>query len=227
MNLLVVLKGGKGSGNFGHSGRHGKIGGSGVGGSLAGLNPEQLFTEQIAISDAAKDAEMKKFSDSTEATELKKGDLDRYLTRLGDHRRLILREAIKISDEKNLSRSEQQDLKNRLMKHDMDKYDWKTAEAYVGSFKTSRATYEGAFTAAMTNHHLKNDHHWEFHMTSPTRANVIPKMPYVEMLADWRGTAAERGTPQGAYYKKFGPKMVLHPVTRRHVEEDLGVKTGR
>lgn len=232
------IKGGAGSGNHGHKGRPGKRGGSGKYGglrnshlTLGGKTARELTDQQQLLSDGMAQVALDKFKQAGAHTEMTEKDFNGYLDRLGEHRALILDETLAVANRRSLSPAEQDTLVANLMKHDADKYDWKVAEAYVGSFKMDRGTYEGAFTAAMTNHHLKNPHHWEHHvqsetlwgMKAPPTARPMPRLDYIEMMGDWLGTAREKGTPPAGYYRKFGDKMILNPATRRAVEKDLAI----
>lgn len=225
---MVRTKGGAGSGNHGHTGRPGKIGGSGPGDNtpygavILAKTAQEWFDEQQAVSEQWSKEAMDRFEREKPHTEMTREDFAGYLKRMGDHRRLILDEGMDIVlNRKPGSLADPKEYMQRLMVHDKDKYDHNVAEAYVGTFKFDRKVYEGAFTAAMNNHHLNNDHHYE-HWVHKGKATEMSPMAFWEMMADWRGTARERGTPYGAYYAKFGGKMDLHPRTRSAVEFELG-----
>ena len=197
---------------------------------LAGKTARELADQQQLLSDGMAQRVMAAFEKSGTPTEMTTADLNTYLDRLGEHRALMLDETMAVAERYKLSPAEQDDLVQRLMRHDADKYDFNTAEAYAGSFKLDRKTYEGAFTAAMTGHHLRSPHHWEYHVTTETvggqerkTAQAMPTLDYVEMMGDWLGTAREKGSPPAGYYRRFGKEMILNPATRRAVERDLKI----
>lgn len=230
-SLQRATKGGAGSGNFQHSGRPGVIGGSGpgmltgAGEVVFGKTAQEWFDEQQKISDALTKDVLDAFDKDKPNTEMTREHLAEHLNRLGEHRSLILDEGMQaiINNPGKFKDPRMQDaFLNNLMKHDADKYDYDAAEAYVGSFKIDRKIYEGAFTAVMSAHHMANPHHPEYWVTPQTkRAAPIPPVYFWEMMADWKGTARERGMPYSAYYRKFGNKMILHPQTREAVEREL------
>lgn len=235
----TTLKGGPGSGYHGHAGRPGRRGGSSPSAGLsaenakmeiAGKTGREWHRAQLAVSERAKLQVLSQFDREGPATEVSREQLVNYLDRLGDHRTFVLDETLNVAKKRAgvMPEREKSALMGNLVQHDRDKYDFKVAEAYVGSFQLDRKTYEGSFTAAMNAHHLSNPHHYEY-WTEPggKRAKPMPRLHFVEMMGDWNGTAREKGTPKDGYYKKYGKYMTLHPETRAAAERELGIKRGR
>ena len=241
-NLLEKLKGSDRSGNYGHSGRPGKVGGSGPTSYLspenatkifAGKSGEEWMEEQQALSKSLFEREMKAYDEIDYPTEISKDQYRSHLNRLGRHRAMILDEAMKVAQKriKHMPDSEQKELMDNLMKHDAEKYNFKIAEAYIGKKSVDKGTYEGAFWAAVSKHHLTNPHHWEHWVGTETIggkqrkiAAAIPRVHFIEMMGDWNGTAREQGTEKDWYYKKFGDDFILHPDTRKAAEKELGLR---
>ncbi len=77
------------------------------------------------------------------------------------------------------------------------------------------------------NHHQKwNDHHWQWWIRFGDDGTVlVMRMSDVarrEMLADWRGAGRALGKPDTtAWYRENWRKMMLHPDTRRWIENSL------
>lgn len=233
---LVVqsLKGGSGSGYFGHFGRPGKIGGSTMQGGavnpydidttpgdevIMGKEARKWFAMQQALSDQWREEELAKFRKAKVRTEMTEDDLDGYLRRLSKHRRYILDEGMNILADIR-PKIDEKEFMRRLMMHDRDKYDYNTAEAYVGKFKFDPKDYQEAHSAAHTMHVTQNDHHFEFWAKGGTPQR-IPPAPFWELMADWRGTARQQRQPHNAYYDKFGKDIPLHPATRKQLEFEL------
>lgn len=200
---------------------------------IAGKTGQEWLDEQILRNHAYKVEALAQFDKEGATSEMSRDAYISYMDRLGDHRLLITNETLRVAKKRDNKMTDQEkgNLMSNLQVHDRDKFDWNVAEAYVGAFQIDRKTYEGAFTAAMTNHHLKNPHHWEYHVTSETvggktmkRANPIPRTQFVEMIGDWNGTAREKNMPTWAYYSKFGNRMILHPETRAAAEREIGYK---
>lgn len=237
--LAETKKGGAGSGFHGHSGRPGKRGGSAparISGEMAALviggkSGARWQEDQDRLTDQLKQRVMLEYDAADRPSEVDRKQLEKWIDRLGEHRTLILDEAMKVA-EKRLGRmpaDEQEQLMTNLVKHDADKYSFAVAEAYIGSFSIDRKTYEGAFTAALTSHHENNPHHWEHWVSSESiggktrrMAQAIPRVHFIEMMGDWNGTAREKGMPKDAYYSKYRKSHILHPDTRNAVEREYG-----
>jgi hypothetical protein len=87
-------------------------------------------------------------------------------------------------------------------------------------------TGDDKFDYAWLLHQKRNKHHWQWWLL-PTdeEGNKVFDMPVQyrkEMLADWRGAGKALGTPDVLkWYVKNRDKMVLHPETRKWVEDEL------
>jgi hypothetical protein len=226
---VPVEKGGSGSGNFGHSGRQGKVGGSGLAthtsgsAKILGKTADKWFEEQDAISEQWKQEMLVKYDATDPKPDISREALSGYLNRMGEHRNLILDEGMHIVTQRKphflMNPENQREYMRRLMVHDKDKYESiSTAVAYTNFFKgEDRAAAYPAFKVAMEKHHDANEHHPEFWVSQGKPAQM-PQMAFWEMQADWAGTARERKTLPWEYYDRFGRDMNLHPKTRRAVE---------
>ncbi len=89
---------------------------------------------------------------------------------------------------------------------------------------------EREFNVAWNEHQKKNRHHWQFYLlvndsSEPQiQALPIPERYIREMIADWRGAGRAYGNPNTLdwYYQSKG-KQIMHPATRRRVEELLNI----
>ena len=76
-------------------------------------------------------------------------------------------------------------------------------------------------------HQKLNKHHWNYWVivdSSENKALKMPKKYVLEMIADWTGAAAAKGTGTALdWYKKSGSSMILHEETRNLVESILNV----
>lgn len=105
--------------------------------------------------------------------------------------------------------------------------DWKDGEEYNGQSRAPQAIHD-AYDLAW-NHHMKaNPHHWQYWIMyfGPGTEKVlpIPDRYRREMVADWRGAgqamnAGKDDTP--TWYKRNRHKIVLHPITRTWVDEQM------
>jgi len=122
----------------------------------------------------------------------------------------------------------------QLLIHDWSKFlpcEW---FPYVGYFDTPKARQRGDAAARFDvawNHHQKvQPHHWQHWLlitdSDEPRLRALP-MPerYVrEMVADWRGAGRALGTPDTVgWYAANTRKIILHPETRRRVEQLLEI----
>jgi hypothetical protein len=88
---------------------------------------------------------------------------------------------------------------------------------------------EREFDVAWLHHQKRNLHHWQYWVLQKDDGSqqVLP-MPDIyrkEMLCDWRGAGkAIKGFDDTRnWYLTNRNKMLLHPVTRKWVEDELGV----
>lgn len=89
-------------------------------------------------------------------------------------------------------------------------------------------TGDEAFDMAWLFHQHRNPHHWQYWVLTqdddPSKVMEMPDRYVYEMVADWRGAGKAQGTPDTlAWYRAHKDKMLLHPVSRLHVEMLLGV----
>lgn len=91
---------------------------------------------------------------------------------------------------------------------------------YTNHFYTAEKT-ETAFQRAWNLHKKRNKHHWQYWVDKDGTPTETPKKYVIEMVCDW--DACGRAKPDGigtkAWYEKFKDKMVLHPNTKRLLEE--------
>src|SRR5512137_2758655 len=132
-------KGSSKSGNYMHAGRIGKVGGSAPQSfkypyeprkelppdkiTIAGKTGAQWKQQQQAISASGNDNLLNELANSN----LKKADVEDFLKRLNVHRSMVLDETLKVSQHYRLSGTEQLELVNNVLGHDVDKYTAKTA----------------------------------------------------------------------------------------------------
>ena len=92
-------------------------------------------------------------------------------------------------------------------------------------------TDDPAFDFAWLLHQKRGRHHWQWWVLPEDEGRLkVLEMPDPyrrEMLADWIGAGKAQGHPDVvAWYRKHRDKMMLHPETRRWIEERLGVLAG-
>jgi hypothetical protein len=107
-----------------------------------------------------------------------------------------------------------------------------TGRDKTGYYK-AEDTGDPAFDRAWFLHQKRAWHHWQsWCVPRESGAGVIPQeMPQVyacEMICDWLGAGRAQGTPDVMrWYEANAGKLVLHPNTRRVVEEWLNARYGR
>ena len=94
--------------------------------------------------------------------------------------------------------------------------------------KRSKEGVKEAFDLAWLHHQKRNKHHWQWWVLQNDEDGVLalpmPDRYRREMLADWRGAGRAITGVENAlgWYGDNKDKMVLHPETRRWIEEQLG-----
>jgi hypothetical protein len=88
-----------------------------------------------------------------------------------------------------------------------------------------------AFDLAWLHHQARNDHHWQYWCVPDNEDQTkgvqfktyqMPEKVWKEMICDWRGAGrAQKSTSVIGWYEKNKDKMVLHPETRKKIEEEL------
>ncbi len=83
-----------------------------------------------------------------------------------------------------------------------------------------------AFLIAWLDHIHRNKHHWQWwvlkHDDGGQSIFDMPLKYRKEMLADWRGAGMAQGKPDTkAWYEANKGKMLLHPDTRKWIENKL------
>jgi hypothetical protein len=83
------------------------------------------------------------------------------------------------------------------------------------------------FDRAWLSHQHHNGHHWQHWILHGDggceRAMAMPRAYLLEMVADWIGAGKALGKPDlRAWYEVVRERIVLHPETRREVEELVG-----
>lgn len=133
-----------------------------------------------------------------------------YLKRLLRHKGLVLEEGRKLGVPLL-----------RLLLHDWSKFmpdEWRAGVAFY---------HKGTGNdEALRRHYARNRHYPQWWMRG---AETLP-MPDVfrlEMLADWRAMARERGNDTADWYAKRGHTFPFHPDTRKWVEDMLFDRTSR
>lgn len=138
----------------------------------------------------------------------------------------------------------------QLILHDWDKFLPDEWTPYVASFygpkypkladiggdERNRALDSGhykeaireAFDFAWLLHQKRNRHHWQWWLLpgddGGTKVIEMPPNHRAEMLADWSGAGLAQGKPNTReWYLKNRDKMILGPITRRWIEDRLGV----
>ena len=129
----------------------------------------------------------------------------------------------------------------RLVIHDWTKFTRAEWPAYVERFAAGRAGKEDkdqdttAFKEAWKHHWKTNPHHWEHWVPwnaltfvgaphDTDYCGVMPELYIREMVADWKA-ASKVYSGEGnciPWYEAHAHKQIMHPSTRRRVEELLG-----
>lgn len=102
----------------------------------------------------------------------------------------------------------------------------KTGRDKTGYYKPHN-TGDPAFDFAWFLHQKRNSHHWQYWILPTdgggTKVLEMPLAVRKEMVADWRGAGRAQGTPDVlAWYAKNKDKLVLGPITRAWVEQEIG-----
>ena len=100
---------------------------------------------------------------------------------------------------------------------------------HAASLISIKSEVDAAFNKAWNDHQKCNKHHWQYWVLindrSEPQIQAIP-MPerYIrEMVADWRGAGRAYGNPNTlGWYLGTRDKQIMHPETRKRVEELLG-----
>jgi len=119
--------------------------------------------------------------------------------------------------------------------HDLSKFssaEWEPyALEYYGPWEKVPAEVEERCKAAWKHHYLNNPHHWEYWAMTEYGWEAggpipMPDRYRKEVVADWKGFyRTDPGTLSAQeYYQKNRGRMVLHPATRKWVEQELGVQ---
>lgn len=122
----------------------------------------------------------------------------------------------------------------RLIIHDWSKFtptEWGPyANAFYGAknCKTGKPEGNPAFDRAWLHHQKFNLHHWQYWIMHEDSGKVcalpMPSPYREEMIADWRGANRAYGDMTlPDWYDKTKAARLLHPDTRRWVEQELGV----
>lgn len=88
------------------------------------------------------------------------------------------------------------------------------------------------FSLAWLKHQKRGKHHWQYWILFKDNGDMelfsMPDQYRKEMLADWRGAGkainGKDDTPQ--WYARNREDMILHPLTRAWVEEQIGKQIG-
>lgn len=121
----------------------------------------------------------------------------------------------------------------QLIVHDLSKFRpdefWPYAEYFYGSLIPVSEAWKGrerqeAFNVAWLKHIHRNPHHHQFWVlredSGDVKALPMPEHYIREMVADWIGAGKAMGKNNTvAWYDANKDKMVLHPETRKRVEE--------
>lgn len=91
-----------------------------------------------------------------------------------------------------------------------------------------------AFDSAWNAHQKRCRHHWQYWLLVEDERQNLSFAPKVlpmsdayrrEMLADWRGAGRAVGKPDTrAWYLRNRDQIILHPITRQWVEDQLGIE---
>ena len=123
----------------------------------------------------------------------------------------------------------------KLINHDASKYSEEEYEAYddyfygkEGKDEDDVAVIDNAFDYAWLHHIHNNPHHWQYWVLigddDGTKALEMPVNYVFEMIADWWSFSWKTGRLLGIFrwYDEHRDKMILHPRTKRLVEDTLG-----
>ena len=119
----------------------------------------------------------------------------------------------------------------RLVSHDWTKFTPAEWGPYVRRFYGGRGSLwekdadPAEFHRAWEHHWQRNPHHWEYWCGGDGGwLQAMPDTYAREMVADWYGAGMAQGKPDVAsWYATYGPKMILHEVTRARVAQLLGL----
>lgn len=234
LTISFRYKGSSKSGNHGHAGRQGLVGGSApqsfkypVGGigtpvdidnyRIAGKTGAEWRKDQEAITAAGHDALLADIS--LNFPNVTEQQAQEYVERLDAHRGMVFEEALLTAQGYNLTRDEQKMLIENVINHDVDKYTGEQSAPYMTRHDDRKMWWE-----AMGKHHENNPHHPEYWQINDKRAEQMSTVDFIEMIGDWKGTAKYFKTEKDAYYRQNGGSMVLHPETRAAAERELGIK---
>ena len=113
-------------------------------------------------------------------------------------------------------------------KHDESKYDSAEYDAYDAYFYGEKTDeVREAFDYAWLRHIQKNPHHWQHWVLLEDEGHLkaleMPKEYVYEMIADWWSFSWKEGNLYEIFnwYAKHEKKMILHPDTRKLVEDIL------
>jgi hypothetical protein len=117
----------------------------------------------------------------------------------------------------------------RLIIHDYSKFSRAEWTPYVNRFFGGRAGVEdkeldpNEFKQAWKHHWTHNPHHWEYWTEEYTEPQQMPDTYAREMVADWLGAgrAITGSWDLVEWYNKNRARQVIHPSTRRRVENLL------
>lgn len=127
-----------------------------------------------------------------------------YLKRLLRHKQLVLEEGKKLGVPLI-----------RLLLHDLSKFmpdEWRAGVAFY---------HKGAGNdEALRRHYTRNRHHPQWWVRG-SETLPMPDVFRLEMLADWRAMARERGNNPADWYAKRGRDFPFHPDTREWIEDML------
>lgn len=122
----------------------------------------------------------------------------------------------------------------RGLLHDLSKFlpsEWiPYREYFYGDSSKEYVLKELKFEVAWAKHQNRNKHHWQHWVLIKDNGDVVSlpmPMKYVkEMLADWRGAgkAITGKDNTKSWYLKNKDNIILHPIARHWIEEQLGVK---
>lgn len=122
----------------------------------------------------------------------------------------------------------------QLLVHDYTKFLPREWGPYVRYFhgvwprEDNDAQERHDFDRAWNHHQKRNPHHWQYWLLTmdvgTTHPLSMPDRYLREMVADWRGAGRALGKPDtvGWYLANY-EKMILHPDTRRQVENLLRI----
>jgi hypothetical protein len=106
--------------------------------------------------------------------------------------------------------------------------DWNIVKHYFAyPHKWTKQGVEEEFDIAWLHHQKRNKHHWQYWVLFEDSGAIIPlRMPLKyckEMLADWRGAgrAITGKNETRHWYDRNKANMMLHPETRRWIEQNL------